>query len=177
MSEGKVVASVTRWGRRRARTQNINQRRLRSASGGHDEQTRMRTPGRGTCTDVTLIGHQPSAEPFYDIADLAMLSSLSERSPNALLQAMAAGVPVVATAVGAIPEIVQDGKSALVVQPSDLDGISAATARLLIDEPSLGCSLPNAARPSPAGRHTREGRVRMLIGSTGVWRVTGRMMS
>ena len=57
---------------------------------------------------VTLTGQVPSAEPYYGIADLAVLSSLSEGSPNALLEAMAARVPVVATAVGGIPEIVCD---------------------------------------------------------------------
>ena len=66
---------------------------------------------------VTMTGQVPSAEPYYGIADVAVLSSLSEGSPNALLEAMAAGVPVVATAVGGVPEIVTHRESALLIEP------------------------------------------------------------
>jgi glycosyltransferase involved in cell wall biosynthesis len=118
----------------------------------------------GLAGHVMLMGHQPSAEPYYRIADLAVLSSLSEGSPNALLEAMAAGVPAVATAVGGIPEIVQDGESALLVQPSDLEGMSAAMVRLLIDEPGLALELAERSRTLVRERHTPEGRVRRLIG-------------
>ena len=118
----------------------------------------------GLAGHVTLTGHQPSAEPYYRIADLAVLSSLSEGSPNALLEAMAAGVPAVATAVGGIPEIVRDGESALLVQPSDLEGMSAAMARLLIDEPGRASELAERSRTLVRDRHDPEGRVRTLIG-------------
>ena len=118
----------------------------------------------GLAGQVTLTGHQPSAEPYYRIADLAVLSSLSEGSPNALLEAMAAGVPAVATAVGGIPEIVQDGESALLVQPSDLEGMSAAMTRLLSDEPGLGLRLAARGRALIRERHTPQGRVGKLIG-------------
>lgn len=118
----------------------------------------------GLAEHVTLTGHQPSAEPYYRIADLAVLSSLSEGSPNALLEAMAAGVPAVATAVGGIPEIVQDGESAVLVQPSDLEGMRAAMARVLIDEPGLGLQLAERSRTLVRERHSPEARVRKLIG-------------
>ena len=67
----------------------------------------------GLAGHVTLTGHQPSAEPYYRIADLAVLSSLSEGSPNALLEAMAAGVPAVGDRGGqASRKVVRDGESA-----------------------------------------------------------------
>jgi len=83
---------------------------------------------------VTMTGQVDSTEPYYGIADLAVLSSLSEGSPNALLEAMAAGVPVVATRVGGIPEIVTDRESALLIEPSDIAGMTSAIAGLLEDE-------------------------------------------
>ena len=118
----------------------------------------------GLARHVTLTGHQPSAEPYYPIADLAVLSSLSEGSPNALLEAMAAGVPAVATAVGGIPEMVQDGESALLVKASDLEGMSAAMTRLLIDDPDLALRLAERSRTLVRERHTPEARIRKLIG-------------
>lgn len=80
---------------------------------------------------VCLTGQQKSAKPYYGIADIAVLSSLSEGSPNALLEAMAARVPVVATAVGGIPEIVTHGESALLVQPGDTSSMADSIARVL----------------------------------------------
>jgi glycosyltransferase involved in cell wall biosynthesis len=91
-----------------------------------EEMRRLRMAER-----VTLTGHQRSAEPYYQIADLAVLSSRSEGSPNALLEAMAAGVPVVATNVGGIPEIVMHEESALLVAPGDIDSMASALSNLL----------------------------------------------
>jgi glycosyltransferase involved in cell wall biosynthesis len=122
------------------------------------EVAHLGLPGR-----VTFTGLQPTAEPYYRIADLAVLSSLSEGSPNALLEAMAAGVPVVATAVGGIPEIVTDGESALLVRPSDLEGMSAAMARLLIDDPGLATQLVDRSRTLIRERHAPEARMRKLL--------------
>jgi glycosyltransferase involved in cell wall biosynthesis len=52
---------------------------------------------------VTLAGQQDDINPYYAIADVFLLPSLTEGCPNVLLEAMAAGVPVVATAVGGVP--------------------------------------------------------------------------
>jgi glycosyltransferase involved in cell wall biosynthesis len=111
---------------------------------------------------VTFTGHVPSAQPYYGIADLAVLSSLSEGSPNALLEAMAAGVPVVATTVGGIPEIVTNGESALLVPPSDLEAMSAAMARILVTEPDLAAQLVERSRILIRERHAPEARMRKL---------------
>ena len=82
---------------------------------------------------VTFTGQVASAEPYYGIADVSVLSSRTEGSPNALLEAMAAGVPVVATPVGGIPEIVTDRESALLVPPSDPGRMKGALQELLTD--------------------------------------------
>jgi glycosyltransferase involved in cell wall biosynthesis len=116
----------------------------------------------GLSEQVTLTGHQPSAEPYYGIANLAVLSSLSEGSPNALLEAMAAGVPVVATSVGGIPEIVRHGESALLVPPGDRDALAAAMAKLLTD-PSLARQLTDRARMLILVKHSPQARVQHLV--------------
>ena len=105
-------------------------------------EERMRQLGMNGC--MTFTGQQSSAEPWYGIADVAVLSSLSEGSPNALLEAMAANVPVVATAVGGVPEIVTHEESALLIEPGDPVSMSAAMARLLT-EPDLAERLKNGA--------------------------------
>lgn len=93
---------------------------------------------------VVLTGQQKLAEPYYGIADVAVLSSLSEGSPNALLEAMAARVPVVATAVGGIPEIVTHRESALLVKPGDASGMADSMARLLENRDEAGAMVAKA---------------------------------
>jgi len=110
---------------------------------------------------VTLIGQVPSAEPYYAIADIAVLSSLSEGSPNALLEAMAAGVPVVATTVGGIPEIVTNEESALLVPPGDREAMRAAIGRMLREE-GLAARMVRRARELVETKHSPEERTRRI---------------
>lgn len=112
--------------------------------------------------NVTFTGQQASAEPFYGIADVAVLSSLSEGSPNALLEAMATNVPVVATAVGGVPEMVTNEESALLVRPGDAAGMSAALARVLTDS-GLAARLKKRSRELIRERHDPEARMRKLV--------------
>jgi glycosyltransferase involved in cell wall biosynthesis len=111
---------------------------------------------------VKLMGQQDTAEPYYGIAQVAVLSSLSEGSPNALLEAMAAGVPVVATRVGGIPEIVTDGESALLIEPRDTAAMSNAIASIL-DDAGLAQSLAEHCCERIRAHHTPELRVRKLL--------------
>jgi glycosyltransferase involved in cell wall biosynthesis len=90
---------------------------------------------------VTLTGQQRSAEPFYGIADIAVLASRTEGSPNALLEAMAAGVPAVATTVGGIPEIATDGETALLVPPGDTEKLTVALLRILEQESTIKAAM------------------------------------
>jgi glycosyltransferase involved in cell wall biosynthesis len=111
---------------------------------------------------VTFTGQQSTAEPFYGIADVAVLSSLSEGSPNALLEAMAAGVPVVATRVGGIPEIVQDRESALLIEPGDAPAMNQALKSVLSDGP-LARRLVERSRERIQEHHSPQARMRKLL--------------
>ena len=93
---------------------------------------------------VVLIGHQPDVKPLFMIADLFVLPSLSEGSPNVLLESMAARLPAVATHVGGVPETIIDGQSGLVVPAADPSALRAAIAKLLLDS-KLASQLADAA--------------------------------
>lgn len=116
----------------------------------------------GMQDQVTFTGQQKSAEQYYGIADVAVLASLSEGSPNALLEAMAAGVPTVATRVGGIPEIVSHEDSALLVTPGDVAALGSSMERLLTD-PELAARLVNKSQELIRLRHSPESRMRRLV--------------
>lgn len=79
---------------------------------------------------VRFLGTVASPWPLLAAADIFVLPSLWEGMPNALLEAMAAGLPAVTTAVGAVPEMVVDGREALVVPPGDAGALASALAEL-----------------------------------------------
>ena len=110
---------------------------------------------------TSLTGHKPSAEPYYGIADIAILSSRTEGSPNALLEAMAAGIPAVATRVGGIPEIATDSETAILVEPEDDAAMAAAIARLL-DDADLARSIAHRAQKHVLLHHSPEARMQRL---------------
>jgi glycosyltransferase involved in cell wall biosynthesis len=98
---------------------------------------------------VVFAGHQGDVTPYYAMADLMVLPSHTEGSPNTLLEAMAAGLPIVATAVGGILEIVTTGKEGLLVEKHNPIALARAIARVLGDE-NLGRQISVAARSTAA---------------------------
>jgi glycosyltransferase involved in cell wall biosynthesis len=87
----------------------------------------------GIADQIVFTGHQSDVRPYYGAADLFVLPSHTEGSPNALLEAMAAGLPSVATRVGGVPEIAPGEETALVVESRDPEQFAAAMERLLGD--------------------------------------------
>jgi glycosyltransferase involved in cell wall biosynthesis len=110
---------------------------------------------------VTFTGHVPDPEPYYAMADVFILPSRSEGSPNALLEAMAAAIPVIATRVGGVPEIVSDGSSALLVPPGDPEAMAKAIVRALEDD-QLTSRLTSRAKELVLARHSIRARVAAL---------------
>ncbi len=80
-----------------------------------------------------FLGWQRDLEPIYADLDLLVLSSLNEGTPVSLIEGMAAGLPVVATEVGGVPDLVENGKTGLLVPPKDPGALSAAMDTLLGD--------------------------------------------
>jgi glycosyltransferase involved in cell wall biosynthesis len=83
---------------------------------------------------VKILPGENDLRRFYQQADLFVLSSQVEALPNVVLEAMAAGLPVVATRVGGVSEAVVPEATGLLVSPQDVTGLAAALGRLL-DEP------------------------------------------
>ena len=84
--------------------------------------------------NATFHGQVPSVRDRLLEADLFVLPSRGENLPITILEAMAIGLPVVATRVGGIAELVQDGVTGLLVEPDDVDGLANALAAL-VDDP------------------------------------------
>jgi glycosyltransferase involved in cell wall biosynthesis len=80
---------------------------------------------------VTFHGHQADPKPYYRGADLLIIPSRSEGLPNVLLEAIAHGLPVVSTRVGAVPEVVTDSNVGLLCEIGDVAGMHSAIARAL----------------------------------------------
>jgi glycosyltransferase involved in cell wall biosynthesis len=87
----------------------------------------------GVTDRVVFTGSLENPLAIVERADVIVLPSLSEGLPIALLEAMALGRAVVASRVGGIPEVIQDGVSGLLVPPSDPAALSKALSRLLLD--------------------------------------------
>ena len=80
---------------------------------------------------VSLLGLRDDMPGLYRASDALVLSSEWEGMPNVVLEAMASGTPVVATAVGAVPELVSDGESGFVVPPRDHAALADAMERMM----------------------------------------------
>ena len=111
---------------------------------------------------VIFAGQIENVRPFYAAADMLVLPSHSEGSPYVLLEAMAAMVPVVATAVGGVAEIVEDGESALLVPVRDARAMAAAIARVRT-HPDLARKLTTNASTLVATRYAPDTQIRSLI--------------
>lgn len=90
--------------------------------------------------------------PVYREADALVLTSEREGTPNVLLEAMACGLPVVATRVGGVPEIVQDGVNGYVVQPGDPGMLTDRVSRLCRD-PGLRAAFGRCGRQYVLANH------------------------
>lgn len=94
---------------------------------------------------VRLVGERPDVPALLAEADAFVLSSRSEGLPVSVLEAMAAELPVVASHVGGVPELVVEGRTGFLVPPEDPDALALALERL-VDDPDLRRHLGAAGR-------------------------------
>jgi glycosyltransferase involved in cell wall biosynthesis len=115
---------------------------------------------------VRFLGRRDDVPQLLAACDIFALPSLYEGSSLAVLEAMAAGAPVVSSAIGGTDELIEDGSSGLLAPPGDAQALAAALRRLL-DDPDLRESLAARARERVERDLTRE---RMAARVTGVYR-------
>jgi len=98
------------------------------------ERLEKRVAERELVGAFVLAGFRPDVERFLPFLDVAVLSSHTEGLPVVVLEAMAARVPVVATAVGGTPEVVEDGVTGWLVPPGNVAVLAQRIGELLSDE-------------------------------------------
>ncbi len=83
---------------------------------------------------------------LFRASDASLLPSAWENFPHTVVEALAVGCPVIATAVGGVPEVVRDGENGLLVAPRDPDALAAAIRRFFADDALRARLSDNAAR-------------------------------
>jgi L-malate glycosyltransferase len=109
----------------------------------------------GLGTQVILAGRRPNRPNPHHLFEISVLCSLSEGFPNSILEAMAAGKPVVATDVGAVADAVVHGETGLLVPAKDPPRLAAAIEQLLSD-PSQARRMGEAGARRARQRYTSE---------------------
>lgn len=116
-----------------------------AGNGPMAEALQERARARGVGGRVQFLGECDDVPSLLAQADIFVLPSRSEALPNALIEAMAAGLPVVASRVGGVPEIVTHGQNGVLVEPGRPTDLASAIVDL-IDHPGAAAGLGNAAR-------------------------------
>jgi glycosyltransferase involved in cell wall biosynthesis len=110
---------------------------------------------------VLLLGIRRDVPALLDTLDVATLSSDYEGSPLSVMEYMAAGKPIVSTRVGGVPELVEDGREALLVEPRDPAALAEAIGRLL-RSPAEAKRLGEAARDRQQREYSLDAMVRRV---------------
>jgi glycosyltransferase involved in cell wall biosynthesis len=124
---------------------------LIAGSGPDEAWLRGELARGGLETRVRLLGFRRDVPELLAAADLFCLTSRREGVPVAIVEAMAAGVPVVATGVGGVAELVEDGATGRVVEPRAAP--LAAAVRALLDDPPLRARLGARGRQRAHARY------------------------
>lgn len=129
-------------------TEGSSEARLVLVGEGPERERLTTLVGRlGVSDRVSLVGARENVQEWLRALDVFVLPSLSEGTSNALLEARATGLPIVATNVGETPKLLDHGRCGLLVQPGDECELRSAIEQLLLDD-SYRAELASAARSS-----------------------------
>ncbi len=111
----------------------------------------QRTVDLGLRSSVRFVGHSSDVAGALSAADYFVLPSHTEALPTVVIEAMASGLPIIATAVGGVPEMIESGSTGVLVEPHNPGHLADALARLL-SSPRQASAMGRAARRAAAKR-------------------------
>ena len=112
--------------------------------------------------NVRFVGFRRDVNNFMAAADVLVLPSLAEGCPNVVLEACASGIPVVASRVGAVPELIVDGETGFIFTPGDVGELKDALVKL-ITNPSLRQQMGVGARNRMVNEFTWDAICKKLV--------------
>ena len=163
-ADAKVVGTVARLGSQKApldmvmaidALQRSDVYMIWVGDGELREKTQRLVDRKGLTDRFLLLGERRDVPRLLPAFDIFAMSSLYEGLPCAVVEAMSCGVPVVATTVNSVPEIVVSGKTGLLARPGDPASLSRALGYML-DHPVEAMRMANAARAHIGDRFTPE---------------------
>lgn len=116
----------------------------------YEDELKRKIAAAGLNPRVIFLGYRDDISQLMQSADAVVIPSLTEAQPRVAVQAFATGRPVVASAVGGVPEIVHDGQTGLLVPPADPAALADALARTMT-EPEKMAALARGARELAEG--------------------------
>lgn len=132
--------------------QGINARLVMVGDGSERTNVEHRARCLGVFDRCSFVGKQPKIVDYLSVADVLLLPSEQESFGLAALEAMACEVPVIASRVGGIPEVVTDGETGFLSEVGDVEKMANDAARLLADE-DLRREMGKRARESAVSRY------------------------
>jgi glycosyltransferase involved in cell wall biosynthesis len=126
------------------------------------EKVKRRIQDLGLEEHVTLTGYRTDVDDLLGLVDIFMMASLNEGTPLAILEAMGAGIPIVATDVGGVAEQVVHGETGYVCPPKEASALHKA-CRCLLEEPGLRREMGKAGRRRAEGVFSLESSVEQHI--------------
>jgi glycosyltransferase involved in cell wall biosynthesis len=129
-------------------------------AGEGDERARLEAliKSQGRPDRIRLLGYRADTIELYQSLDLFALSSLREGLPNVVLEAMALGVPILATRIAGLPRLIQHGRNGWLVEPDDVEGLADGLRRCLEDS-AMRCRLGQAGRQTVTSQYDFETRM------------------
>lgn len=100
---------------------------------GNEEQRKQEVKLKGLENEIVFCGLQGNVYPFLQAADCFILPSLYEGMPITLVEAMGCGLPIIASAVGGVPDMIENGKSGILIRPN-AEELTSAIKRLIENE-------------------------------------------